>query len=110
MLLHRVGDEAQPRGKAATPYRVPQIEVDHVAAHVRRIEEAELLLVAQELDGWLAQDGEVERGSLWRAGMEEHLVRERRLACPRSAGDDRQREARQAPTQDLVQVRHARGE
>ena len=53
-------------------------EVDEAdrAVQFGLVEERELLLVAQHLDGRLAQHGEVQRGMLWGGVGEHELVRE----------------------------------
>ena len=71
------------------------------------VEEGVLLLVAKHLDGRLADDAEVHGLSL-RARVREHdLMTERRLAAPRAAGDQIERELRNATAQHLVEARHA---
>ena len=80
------------------------------AVHLGVVEERELLLVAQHLDGRLAQHGEVERRPL-RGGVGEHdLVRQRGLAASGGAGDDVEGVLGQAAAEDFVEARHAGGQ
>jgi hypothetical protein len=80
------------------------------AVELGQVEERELLLVAQHLDGRLAQHGEVDRRRL-RAGVGEHdLMRQRGLTAPGSAGDDVEGVFGQAAAEDLIEARHAGGQ
>ena len=58
------------------------------------VEKVILLLIAQHLQRWLAQHSEIKRGALDRRQREHHLVRKRRLAASRSAGDQVERKLR----------------
>ena len=87
-------------------------EVDEAecSIHLGMVEERELLLIAQHLDGRLAQHGEVQRRAL-RGGVGEHdLMRERGLAASRSAGDDIEGELGQAAAEDLIEAGHSGGQ
>ena len=74
------------------------------------IEERELLLVAQHLDGRLAQHGEVQRGPLRRGVGEHDLMRQRGLAASGRAGDDVEGIFGQAAAEDLIEPGHAGGQ
>jgi hypothetical protein len=75
-----------------------------------RVEEVELLLVAQHLQRRLAEHGEVQRRALGRGQREHDLVRQRGLAAAGLAGDQVERELRQAAAEHLVQAGHAGGQ
>src|SRR5665213_1773797 len=55
---------------------------------LRHIEEGELLLIAQHLEGRFANDGEIERGSIGASEGEHNLLRECRLPGAGSAGNE----------------------
>jgi len=87
-----------------------QADEAHAAVDGLGFEEVELLLIAQHLQRWLAKHGEVDRRAL-RGGQGEHdLVRQRGLAAARLAGDQIERELRQAAAKHLVEARHAGGQ
>ncbi len=71
------------------------------------VEEGELLLVAQHLDGRLAQNREVECGPL-RGGIRKHdLMGEGGFTASGRPGNDIERVFRQPAAQDLIQTGHA---
>ena len=84
-------------------------EVDEAdgSVHLGRVEERELLLVAQHLDGRLAQHGEVQRRSLWGGVGEHELMRQRGLTASGSAGDDVERVLGQTAAEDFIKARNA---
>jgi hypothetical protein len=86
-----------------------QIDVADRFIHTGHIEEGELLLIAQHLEGRFADDGEVQRGTAGTGEGEHDLLRERRFPRAWSTRNDIEGEFRQAPTQDLVEPRHACG-
>jgi hypothetical protein len=71
------------------------------------IEERELLLIAQHLDGRFAQHGEVQRRSPWTGVSEDDLVRQRGLTASGSAGDDVEGVLGQTAAENLIEARHA---
>ena len=85
-------------------------EANRAVADLGGVEEGVLLLVAQHLDGRLADDAEVHGLSLGARVREHDLMRQRRLAAPRAAGDQIERELRNPAAQHLVEARHAGGQ
>src|SRR6266852_253106 len=87
-------------------------EVDEAdrAVHLGLIEELELLLIAQHLDGRLAQHREVEYRVVWAGVGEDDLMRQRGLAATGSAGDDVEGVLGQAAAEDFIEARHAGGQ
>ena len=75
-----------------------------------RVEEGELLLVAQHLERRLAEDGEVERGLLARGIGEDDLMRERGLAGARLAHDDVEGVLGDAAAEDQIELVNAGGQ
>ena len=107
--FHFLDDACQKLLQRSVHQVLAQVDVADRLVHSGHIEEAELLLIAQHLEGRLADDGNVERGT-GGAGQGEHdLLRERRLPRAGSAGNDIERELRHTATQNLVEPRNARG-
>lgn len=74
-----------------------------------RIEEAKLALVAEHLQGRLAEYREIQRRSL-DGGIREHdLVGQRRLSRARAAGDQVEREFREPTSEHDVEAGHSAG-
>src|SRR5690606_4161965 len=83
-----------------------EVQVVNGSADEPVVEELELLLVAQHLDGWLAQDREMQRRPLDRRVREHDLRAQRGLAGARIARDQVERVDRHTTAQDLVQPRN----
>ena len=108
--LDLLDDRIQDRAEVLLQDDLAEVDEADRAVQLGMVEERELLLVAQHLDGRLAQHGEVQRRPL-RGGVGEHdLVRQRGLAASGGAGDDVEGELGQAAAEDLVEARHAGGQ
>jgi hypothetical protein len=94
--LDLLDDLGQDGVQIVVEHDLAEVDEANRAVQLVRVEELELLLVAQHLDGRLAQHGEVERGALERGVGEHDLVRQRGLAAARSARDDVEGKFRQA--------------
>ena len=105
-----VGDALEYLVEVAAHGVLGQADEAHAVVDGLGFEEVELLLVAQHLQRRLAQHSEIDRGALWRGQREHDLVRQRGLAAARLAGDEVERELRQAAAEHLVQARHAGGQ
>ena len=70
------------------------------------IEEGELLLIAQHLDGGLPQHGEVQCRPIGGGIGKYDLMRERGFAASRGASDDVEGVLRQAAAQNLIETRN----
>src|SRR5947199_353886 len=105
------GDDRAEQGREISLAHLSR-EIDEAnrAADLRRIEEAELLLVPEHLDRRLAERREVQRGTLGRRVREEELMDERRLSGAGLAGHDVERIFGKASAEHLIQPGNARGE
>jgi hypothetical protein len=74
--LHVLGDLAQHHPQVACDGLVRQIDEANGVVHLVAVEERKLLLIAQHLQRWLAQDGEIQGRPFERGQREHHLVRE----------------------------------
>ena len=97
----------------------PQIIVQHHLAEVDEadagielgvIEELELLLIPEHLEGRFPEHGEEQRGTFGGGVGENDLMGQRRLPAAGSAGDDVERELGQAAPEDLIETGHAGGQ
>ena len=104
--LDLLDDLLQDRVQVVVQHDLAQVDKPDGGVQLGRVEELELLLVAEHLDGRLAQHGEVQ-GRPIRGGVgEHHLVGEGGLPAPGGPGDDVEGVLRQPAAQDLVQPRH----
>ena len=90
-------DAFQELLQRAVDHVLAQIDVADRLIHAGDIEEGELLLIAQHLEGGLADDGEVQRGTIGTGEGEHDLLRERRFPRAWSAGNEIEGELRQPP-------------
>ena len=108
--LDLLDDGIEDRAEVLVQDDLAEVDEADRSVHLGLVEERELLLVAQHLDGRLAQHGEVQRRPL-RGGVGEHdLMRQRGLAASGGAGDDVEGELGQAAAEDLIEARHAGGQ
>jgi hypothetical protein len=94
---------------AQVPLQNELAEVDEAdcAVEFGLVEERELLLVAQHLDSWLAQNSEVQRRPIGSGVDENELMRKRCLAASRGSRDDVERVLGETATEDFIQARQA---
>ena len=105
--LDLLDDLLQDRAQVLLQHELAEVDEADRAVQLGRVEERELLLIAQHLDGRLAQHGEVQ-GRPLRGGVGEHdLMRQRGLSASGGAGDDVEGVLGQPAAEDLIQARHA---
>src|ERR1019366_3227742 len=106
-FLELVLDGFQHRRHPSVERLIAEVdEPNRAIAHFGGIEERVLLLIAQHLDGRLADDAEV-HGLPREARVREHdLMRQRCLAAPWAAGDQIEGEFRNPAAQDFVEARN----
>ena len=96
-LFDFLNDAFQELFQRAVDDLLAQIDVADRLIHAGDIEEGELLLIAQHLEGGFADDGEVQRGTIGTGEGEHDLLRERRFPRAWSAGNEIEGELRQRP-------------
>ncbi len=84
-----------------------QVDEPHRCIDLLDVEELELLLIAEHFERRFAKHGEEEGGPVGARQREHDLMRERRLAGPRRAGNEIERELRHAAAQDAIESRDA---
>src|SRR6185369_9704036 len=84
-----------------------QIDEPYRCIDLLNVEKFELLLIAEHFERRFAKHGKEECGPVWACQREHDLMRERRLAGPRRAGNEIERELRHAAAQDAVESRNA---
>ena len=104
-----LNDAFQELLQRAVHHVLAQIDVADRLIHAGHIEEGELLLIAQHLEGGSPTTVKYSAGTAGTGEGEHDLLRERRFPRAWSAGNDIEGELRQAPTQDLVESRNACG-
>jgi hypothetical protein len=101
--LHFLNDPREDLLQRSSDQILAQVDEADRPVHPIQIEELVLLLVAQHLQRWLADNGEVDGVGL-RTGQPEHdVLRQRGLARAGCAGNEIEGELRQAPAQNLVE-------
>ncbi len=106
-LLDLPDDAVQHHPRASVQDLVRQIDEVDAAADLTDVEETHLLLVAEHLDGWLAEQRDVDRRALGGGVGEHDLVGQGRLPSPGRAGDQVEGVLGQPAAQHLVKARHA---
>src|SRR6266849_4251341 len=83
-------------------------KADRPFGHLVRVEETELLLVAEHLDWRLAHDREIQRRALARRIREHNLMRQSGLARARRSSDEVEGILRKAPIEHGIEAGRSR--
>ena len=108
-VFHFLNDFVQHGAEVVLQYSLAEIDEMDRAVNFGHVEERELLLIAQHLDGRLAEHGKVQRGSLLAGVGEHHLMRERSFAASGCPGDDIEGVFGEAAAEDFIEAWDAGG-
>ena len=98
-------DFRQDRAQVLLQHNLAQVDEANRIRQLGGIEKCVLLLISQHLYGGFAEDGEIERRTLWGRIGEDELVCQRGLSASGGTRDDVEGEFGKTATHDFVEAR-----